>query len=69
MDKEFGLGKCGLLHLEWISNGVLLDGTGDCVQSLRLEQGGDSMKKKKKECVYMYRIRILCCAAEIEVTL
>ena len=28
MDEKFGLGKCGLLHLEWISNGVLLDGMG-----------------------------------------
>ena len=24
MDGEFGVGRCKLLHLEWISNGVLL---------------------------------------------
>ena len=40
MDREFGVGGCKLLHLEWISNGVLLYSTGNYVQSLGLEQDG-----------------------------
>ena len=28
MDWEFGVGKCKLLHLEWINNKVLMYGTG-----------------------------------------
>ena len=37
MDGEFGVGRCKLLHLEWISNGVLLYSTGNYVYSLGLE--------------------------------
>ena len=29
MDVEFGVGKCKLLHLEWISNEVLLYSGGN----------------------------------------
>ena len=32
MDGEFGVCRCKLLHLGWISNGVLLYSTGNCVQ-------------------------------------
>ena len=32
MDWEFGVGRCKLLHLEWI-NKVLLYSTGNCIQS------------------------------------
>ena len=40
MDGEFGVGRCKLLHLEWISNAVLLYSTGNHVQSLGLEHDG-----------------------------
>ena len=29
MDWEFGVNRCKLLHLEWISNEILLYGTGN----------------------------------------
>ena len=34
MDVEFGVSRCKLLHLEWISNEVLLYSTGNCIKSL-----------------------------------
>jgi len=37
---EFGVGRYKLLHLEWISNEVLLYGTGNYVQSLGVEHDG-----------------------------
>ena len=37
MDREFRGGKCKVLYLEWINNGVLLYSTGNYVQSLGLE--------------------------------
>ena len=37
IDGEFGFGRCRLLHLEWLGNGVLLCSAGDCVWSLGLE--------------------------------
>ena len=37
MDGEFGIGRCKLLYLEWISNEVLLRSTGNCIQSLGIE--------------------------------
>ena len=37
MDWEFGVGRCQLLHLEWISNEVLLYSRGNYVQSLVTE--------------------------------
>ena len=40
MDKEFGISRCKLLYLEWISNEVLLYSTGNYVQSLGLEHDG-----------------------------
>ena len=51
MDGEFGVGRCKQICLEWISNGVLLYSTGDCVQSLGTEHdGGDSMRKRMCVC-------------------
>ena len=32
MDWEFGVGRCKLLHLEWIKNKVLLYSTGNYIQ-------------------------------------
>ena len=40
MDWEVGVSRCKLLHLEWISNEILLYGTGNYVQSLVMEHGG-----------------------------
>ena len=34
MDWEFGVSRCKLLHLEWISNEVPLYSTGNYIQSL-----------------------------------
>ena len=40
MDGEFGVSRCKLLHLEWISGEVLLHSTGNYVQSLVIEPDG-----------------------------
>ena len=32
MDWEFGVGRCKLLHLEWINNKVLMYSTGNYIQ-------------------------------------
>ena len=36
-EEEFGVGRCKLLHLEWLSNKVQVYSQGDLVQSLELE--------------------------------
>ena len=36
-DWEFGISRCKLLHLEWISSEVLLYGIGHKIQSLVIE--------------------------------
>ena len=40
MDREFGVGPCKLLHLEWISNEILPRSTGNYIQSLRIDHDG-----------------------------
>ena len=40
IDGEFGVGRCKLLHLEWLSNGVLPYRAGNSAQSLGLECDG-----------------------------
>ena len=40
MDWKFGVSKCKLLHLEWISNEVLLYSTGNYIQSPGIEHDG-----------------------------
>ena len=37
MDGEFGVVRCKLLHLEWMSNETLLYSTGNYIQSLGIE--------------------------------
>ena len=49
MDWEFGVNRCKLLPLEWISNEILLYSTGNYIQSLMMEH--DNVRKKN---VYMY---------------
>ena len=40
MDGEFGVSRCKLLHLEWMSNEVLLYSTGNYIPSLGIEHDG-----------------------------
>ena len=40
MDGEFGASTCKLLHLEWISNELLLYSTGNYTQSLGIDHDG-----------------------------
>jgi len=39
-DGAFGVGRCKLLHLEWMDNEVLPYSIGNYVQSLVIEQNG-----------------------------
>ena len=65
MDRDFGVGRCKLLCLEWISNDVLLCSTETYIQSLGIDHYG---RKHKKEKVYVcYGSR--CCTAETGITL
>ena len=53
--REFGVGRCKLLHLEWINNKVLLYSTGNYVQYPVINHNGKGyLKKKKKERLYMH---------------
>ena len=40
IDGDFGVGRCKLSHLEWISNEILLYSTETYVQSLVIEHDG-----------------------------
>lgn len=53
MDEEFGVGRCKLLCLEWISNEVLLYNTGNSIQSLGIESDGRQYEKKNVYCVWL----------------
>ena len=44
MDWEFGVSRCKLLHLEWISSEILPYSTGSHIQSLGID--GKEYKKK-----------------------
>ena len=46
MDWEFGLSRCKLFHLEWISSEVLLYSTGDYIQSPGIDQDGKEYEKE-----------------------
>ena len=46
MDWEFGISRCKLLHLEWISNEVLPYSTGNYIQSPVIEHGRRQYEKK-----------------------
>ena len=60
MDWEFGVRRCQLLRIEWINNTVLLNSTGNYIQSPGTDHDG-------KE--YIYISKSLCCKAEINLTL
>ena len=65
MDWEFGVGRCKLLHLEWI-NKVLLYSTGNHIQSPGINHSGKEYKKKN---VCICTTESLCCTAETGTTL
>ena len=46
MDWEFGVSRCKLLHLEWISNDVPLCGTGTISNHLLWIVMEDNMRKR-----------------------
>ena len=50
MEWEFGASRCKLLHLEWISNEVLLYSTRNDIQSLVMEC---DRKEYEKKYVYL----------------
>ena len=47
---SLGLVGCKLLHLEWINNKILMDNTGNYIQS---PETGHDRKEYKKICVYV----------------
>ena len=53
-DWEFGVSRCKLLHLKWISNDVLLCSTGNCIQSLVIEHDRIWEKEWIVMCVCIY---------------
>ena len=48
-DWEFGVGRCKLLHLEWINSKVLLCSTGNYIQYPVVNH-----KEYFKKCLYVY---------------
>ena len=66
MDWKFGVSRCKLLHLECISNEVLLYITGNYIQSLGIEHDRRQYEKKN---VYMCMTGSLCRIGEMDRTL
>ena len=65
MDREFGVGRCKLLHLVCKINEVLLYRTGKYIQSLGIEHDGRQCEKKN---IYVCMTGSICCKAEINTT-
>ena len=63
MHWEFEVSSCKLLHLEWISNEVLLYIIGNYIQSLAIEH---DRRKREKKNVYICMTGSICCTAEID---
>ena len=51
MDYEFGVSRCKLLHIEWISSKVILYSTGNYIQYLEINHNGKNVKKNVCVCV------------------
>ena len=66
MDWDFEVGRCKLLHLEWINNKVLMYSTGNYIQYPVINHNG---KEHKKKNVYRCITESLGCTAEINTTL
>ena len=62
---EFGMNMCTLLYLKWITNTVLLDGTGNSARCGSLDRKG--LRGIIDTCVYM--AESLCCPPESVTTL
>ena len=52
MDGEFGVSRCELFHLEWMSNEVLLDGIGNYIQYSRIDHNGKEYKREGITLLY-----------------
>ena len=50
MDWDFGVNRCKVFHLEWISSEVLLYSTGNYVQSPGIDHDG---REYKREYIYV----------------
>ena len=66
MDWQFGVDRCKLLHLEGISNEVLLYRIENYIQFLKIEHDG---RQYEKNNVYIFMTGSLCWTAEINTTL
>ena len=51
MDYEFGVSRCKLLHIEWISSKVILYSTGNYIQYLEINHNGKNVKMNVCVCV------------------
>ena len=51
MDWELGIGRCKLLHIEWMDNKVLLCSTGSCIQYPMINHNGKEYINKR---MYIY---------------
>ena len=74
MDWEFGVGRCKLLHLEWINNKVLIYNTENYTQYPVVNHNGKEYKKNVCVYIYMYLyiyiyMYVIYCIAEIGTTL
>ena len=59
MDWEFRDNRCQLLHLEWISNEVLLYITGNYIQTPGTDHKEDNMRKRMCVCVCVFNITVV----------
>ena len=66
MGWESEVGRCKLLHLEWINNKVLLYSTRNYIQSPGINHNGREYYKKR---LYMCKTESLHCIADIDTTL
>ena len=66
LECEFGISRCKLFYIEWINNKVLLNSTGNYIQSPGINHNGKEYLRKD---VYMSKTESLCCTAEIGTTL
>ena len=77
MDWKFGVNRCKLLHLEWISNKILLYSPGNYIWSLMMEHDGGRCEKNNIYicvclcvcvcvCVCVCMTGSLCCTVKIE---
>ena len=67
MDWESGVNRCKLLHLEWVSNEILLYSTGTISSHLQWNMMEDNVRKRMY--VYVCVTGSLCCTVEIDRTL